>query len=146
MKSPKLDDGIYFLMDKSIRSSKKFTSAIFKEQGIEITIDQWVVMRRIYEERSQTQVELAKATDKDTASITRILDLLHKKGLVRRTPNITDRRKSELVLTLKGISTVEKTYPVIAEIRAKEISDISFEDLQTAKEVLTKIAQNMKIN
>ncbi|MGB0402880.1 MAG: MarR family winged helix-turn-helix transcriptional regulator [Salibacteraceae bacterium] len=146
MNSPKLDEVIYFLMDKAMRSSKKYTSAIFKEHGIEITIDQWVVMRRIYEEKSQTQVELARATSKDTASITRILDLLHNKGLVRRTPNESDRRKSELILTKKGVEMVERTYPIIAQIRAAGINDISSEDMQIAKQVLNKIAQNMKIS
>ena len=102
MKDEKLDSIIYFLMDKTIRISKKYSLKRLKEEGYDITIDQWVILLRIHEEDQQTQVELATAVNKDTASVTRILDLLHGKKLVRRIPNQNDKRKSSLVLTSKG--------------------------------------------
>lgn len=144
MSAPKLDEVVYFLMDKALRNTKKHSIAVFKEQGIEITIDQWILMRRIYEEKNLTQVELARATYKDTASITRILDLLHDKGLVRRIPHETDKRKSSLKLTTKGNKTIEETYPVIAQLRADGVQGISSDDLLITKQVLSQIAKNMK--
>jgi DNA-binding MarR family transcriptional regulator len=144
MNSPKLDEVIYFLIDKAHKAARKHSITVFKEEGIPLTIDQWVLMRRIYEEQSQTQVELARATIKDTASITRILDLLHDKGLVSRVSNPHDKRKSSLMLTPKGKSTVEQAYSVVAQLRAAGVKDIAPEDLLIAKQVLNKIAQNMK--
>ena len=142
--SPKLDEVIYFLMDKALRASRKHSIKVFKENNLDISLDQWVVMRRIYEEKSQTQIELARATYKDAASITRILDLLHNKNMVRRIPNETDRRKSCLILTKKGTDTINSAYAVVAELRAEGLDGISNEELQTAKRVMNKIAQNMK--
>jgi MarR family transcriptional regulator for hemolysin len=101
-------------------------------------------MRRIYEEKSQTQIELALATYKDAASITRILHLLHNKNMVRRIPNETDRRKSCLILTKKGGDTINSAYAVVAQLRAEGLEGISNEELQVAKRVMNKIAQNMK--
>jgi len=142
----KLDEVIYFLMDKALRASRKYSIKVFKEEGLDITLDQWVVLRRIYEEQSQTQIELARATGKDAASITRILDLLHNKDMVRRVPDETDRRKSCLVLTKKGTETINSAYGVVTDLRAQGLEGISNEEMQTAKRVLNKISQNMKIN
>lgn len=144
MNNQKLDEVVYFLMDKAMKASRKYSIAKFKEEGIDITIDQWVVMRRIYEEQSQTQADLAAATTKDAASITRILDLLHDKNYVRRIVHDEDKRKSKLVLTPKGIQMIEIAYPVVSEIRARGIIDVDPDELQVAKRVLNKIAQNMK--
>lgn len=139
-----MDEVIYFLMDKAQKASKKLSIKTFKDAGLEITLDQWVVLRRIYEEKSQTQIELARATLKDAASITRILDLLHSKNLVRRVPHETDKRKSSLILTNRGIETINQAYAVVAELRAKGVEGITSEELQIAKRVMNKIAQNMK--
>ena len=130
--SPKLDEVIYFLMDKALRASRKHSIKVFKENDLDISLDQWVVMRRIYEEKSQTQIELALATYKDAAS------------MVRRIPNETDRRKSCLILTKKGADTINSAYAVVAQLRAEGLDGISNEELQAAKRVMNKIAQNMK--
>ena len=51
-------------MDKTIRISKKYSLKRLKEEGYDITIDQWVILLRIHEEDQQTQVELATAVNK----------------------------------------------------------------------------------
>ncbi len=130
-------------MDKTVRISKKYSLKRLKEEGFDITIDQWVILLRIHEEEQQTQVELAKAVFKDTASITRILDLLHDKKLVRRIPNENDRRKSSLTLTSKGNSYVNHAKKVVFSIREEGIKGIDPKDIETANRVLRKMAENM---
>ena len=143
MKDEKLDSIIYFLMDKTIRISKKYSLKRLKEEGYDITIDQWVILLRIHEEDQQTQVELATAVNKDTASVTRILDLLHGKKLVRRIPNQNDKRKSSLVLTSKGKVYVKEAENVVVAIREEGLKDISASDIETTNRVLKQMAINM---
>jgi len=66
--------------------------------------------------------------------------------MVRRVPDETDRRKSCLVLTKKGTETINSAYGVVTDLRAQGLEGISNEEMQTAKRVLNKISQNMKIN
>jgi MarR family transcriptional regulator for hemolysin len=143
MKDEKLDSIIYFLMDKTIRISKKYSLKRLKEEGYDITIDQWVILLRIHEEDQQTQVELATAVNKDTASITRILDLLHGKKLVRRIPNENDKRKSSLVLTSKGKVYVREAKNVVVAIREEGLKNINASDIETTNRVLKQMAINM---
>ena len=130
-------------MDKTIRISKKYSLKRLKEEGYDITIDQWVILLRIHEEDQQTQVELATAVNKDTASVTRILDLLHGKKLVRRIPNQNDKRKSSLVLTSKGKVYVKEAENVVVAIREEGVKDISASDIETTNRVLKQMAINM---
>ena len=130
-------------MDKTIRISKKYSLKRLKEEGYDITIDQWVILLRIHEEDQQTQVELATAVNKDTASVTRILDLLPGKKLVRRIPNQNDKQKSSLVLTSKGKVYVKEAENVVVAIREEGLKDISASDIETTNRVLKQMAINM---
>jgi MarR family transcriptional regulator for hemolysin len=143
MKNEKLDAVIYFLMDKTVRISKKYALKQLKEKGYNITIDQWVILLRIHEEKRQTQVELAVTVNKDTASITRILDLLHGKKLVRRIPNEYDKRKSALVITSKGGAYVREAKEIVEAIREEGLKNISASDIETTNRVLKQMAINM---
>ena len=143
MKNEKLDAVIYFLMDKTVRISKKYALKQLKEKGYNITIDQWVILLRIHEKKLQTQVELAVAVNKDTASITRILDLLHGKKLVRRIPNEYDKRKSALVITTKGEAYLREAKEIVEAIREEGLKNISASDIETTNRVLKQMAINM---
>ena len=143
MKEEKLDSVIYFLMDKTMRISKKYSLKRLQEEGFNITIDQWVILLRIHEKKQQTQVELASAVNKDTASVTRILDLLHDKKLVRREPNESDKRKSALVLTNRGTSYVKEGKKVVTQIREEGLKGITRADVEITNRVLKQMAINM---
>jgi MarR family transcriptional regulator, transcriptional regulator for hemolysin len=143
MKEEKLDSVIYFLMDKTMRISKKYSLKRLQEEGFNITIDQWVILLRIHEKKQQTQVELASAVNKDTASVTRILDLLHDKKLVRRVPNESDKRKSALVLTNRGTSYVKEGKKVVTQIREEGLKGITRADVEITNRVLKQMAINM---
>lgn len=143
MKEEKLDSVIYFLMDKTMRISKKYSLKRLQEEGFNITIDQWVILLRIHEKKQQTQVELASAVNKDTASVTRILDLLHDKKLVRRVPNESDKRKSALVLTNRGTSYVKEGKKVVTQIREEGLKGVTRADVEITNRVLKQMAINM---
>tara|TARA_B110000090_G_C13344900_1_gene432595 strand:+ start:346 stop:780 length:435 start_codon:yes stop_codon:yes gene_type:complete len=143
MKNEKLNAVVYFLMDNTVRISKKYALKQLKEKGYNITIDQWVILLRIHEKKLQTQVELAVAVNKDTASITRILDLLHGKKLVRRIPNEYDKRKSALVITSKGEAYVREAKEIVEAIREEGLKNISASDIETTNRVLKQMAINM---
>ncbi|MAZ36104.1 MAG: hypothetical protein CL842_01475 [Crocinitomicaceae bacterium] len=143
MKEEKLDSVIYFLMDKTMRISKKYSLKRLQEEGFNITIDQWVILLRIHEEKQQTQVELASAVNKDTASVTRILDLLHDKKLVRRVPNESDKRKSALVLTNRGTLYVKEGKKVVTQIREEGLKGTTRADVEITNRVLKQMAINM---
>ena len=96
-----------FLLDRTARSVKQYAQRAFKELGLEITVDQWLVLKNLYENDAMKQNELADLVFKDNPTLTRIIDLLCKKGLTVRNPHPDDRRSFIVALTKEGKKKVE---------------------------------------
>ena len=79
-----LSDVIYFLTERMMRQAKEVTKVHFKENGFGVTLDQWLVLKRISEVPGIAQIDIANSTFKDPAAVTRILDILERKALVER--------------------------------------------------------------
>jgi len=104
----KLEDIIFYNMDKAIKSYRMYAQKKLKEHGFKITIDQWLIIKTILENPNITQQEIAKNVFKDNASVTRIIEILVKSGYLERRINTDDRRKSNLVVTEEGKSIIVK--------------------------------------
>ena len=75
---------------------------------VDVTVSEWVAMRRLYDLRESTQKELAQAMGMTKAPVSRILDRLVEKKLVRREESATDRRERLVKLTAAGRLLVPK--------------------------------------
>lgn len=144
MLDEKLDDVFFFLIDKMMKRVKEYTLSSFKENDFKVTKDQWVILKRVSEKDGSTQREIAETTFKDPAALTRILDLLEKKQLVKRIASEGDRRSFEVQLTVDGSRLVNKMIPVVQEIRKKALQNISNEELETVKVVMKKMYNNFE--
>ena len=71
----------------------------FKQEGIEITIEQWSVLYHLWKKDGISQQDLCNASFRDKPSITRLVDNLEKLKLVKRVPSQTDRRSNSIMLT-----------------------------------------------
>ena len=91
-----------FLLDRTARRVKQYAQRRFKELGFNITVDQWLVLRHLYDHDDLNQKELAELIFKDTPTLTRIIDLLCDKGLTKRRLHPDDRRSFNVCLTTPG--------------------------------------------
>jgi MarR family transcriptional regulator, organic hydroperoxide resistance regulator len=138
-----LDEVIYFLSERMMRRAREYSKLVFAEQGFDISIDQWVILKRISEEEGISQVDLANATYKDPASVTRILDILGNKGWAERQADENSRRAYKIFLTTEGRSLVEKMLPIVQSIREKGIENLTAKEIETTKKVLRKMYSNL---
>lgn len=139
-----LDQVFFFHVERMMKAVNEHTLAVFKENKFPVTKDQWVILKKVSEGKEKTQKEIADSTFKDPAALTRILDLLEKKGFVQRKASADDRRSFEIQLTVDGSRLVNRMLPFIQEIRAKALENVSEEEEAGAREVLEKIYGNMK--
>jgi len=143
MKDQNLDSVIYFLMERVMRRAKIVSRQRFQALNVSITIDQWVVLKRIAENEPLTQKDIAQSTFKEPAAVTRILDILSKLDYVKRLPVVGDRRKYHLALTENGQALYDELIPHIIEIRAQGIQDIQAENIENMKDALRKMYENL---
>ncbi len=144
MKEDQLDDIYFFLLERTVRRFRKFSQRELSKRGFDISGEQWVVLKRTYEVQGINQNEIAKSTYKDPASVTRMIDLLEKRGFLKRKNTDGDRRSYEICLTENGRSYVEEVLPLAEEMRKYGLNGVSEKDKEVFVNVLNKIYENLE--
>ncbi len=142
MKDLTLDEVFIYLIERTEKQTKRYAHAALKNAGVEITPEQWAILKRISERAVINQREISDLTFKDPASVTRALDVLEEKGWVKRVDMENDRRAYNLLLTEAGEAMVAKITPLAQAIRAQGLKNVSAEELEQLKLVLHKIYEN----
>lgn len=113
------------------------------ESGLDISLDQWMVLGPIWQLESASQKELGEVCLKDKTNITRIIDALEQKNLVVRIEDQIDHRIKRVVLTNAGKQLFFDVLPIMEKTREEVRKDIPNQDIDTFKIVLSKILENL---
>jgi len=124
----------------SRKMSSLFASRL-KPYGI--TPEQWTVLYQVYLQEGINQKELALRSGKDQPSITRILDVLDKKGFVRRKPDPGDRRAYLIYATPAVKQLMNETEPLELSLNDELIAGITDEQLETLDQIMKQINANI---
>jgi DNA-binding MarR family transcriptional regulator len=131
-----------FLLDRTARKVKQYAQQKFKLNEFDVTVDQWLVMKNQAENEILSQTELAQLVFKDHPTLTRIIDILCKKGYVARSQHPQDRRSFHLSLTDDGKEKVAELKPQIALIRQKAWENLNESDFNEFRRILNTIYNN----
>lgn len=69
------------LIDRTLRVIKQQFLQVFKELNLDVTTEQWVLIDFLSKNDGVSQTELANGSFKNAPTISRIIDLLRKKGV-----------------------------------------------------------------
>ena len=111
--------------------------------GLDISLDQWMVLGPIWQMRNPSQKNLSEFCLKDKTSITRIVDMLEKKNLVVRVNDQLDQRIKRVVLTNEGKQLFNHVVPIMEKTREEVRQGISDSEIDAFKRVLIQINKNM---
>ncbi len=138
----RLEETIFYKMDKTMKSYRQFAQNNIKANAMDITIDQWLILKTIMDNPDMSQKEIAHQVFKDHASVTRMIELLVKRKYLERSFNDMDRRRYNLELTRDGIQICDSLLPVIYSNREQALRDISDTDIKTLWNIMDKITSN----
>ena len=133
-----------FLLDRTARRVKQYAQSKFKIKDFDVTVDQWLILKNLEENEILSQTELANLVFKDHPTLTRIIDILCKKGYIQRVPHPNDRRSFHLLLTHEGEEKVKELKPQVALIREKAWDNLGQEDFEEFKRILNTIYNNLE--
>jgi MarR family transcriptional regulator, transcriptional regulator for hemolysin len=139
-----LESILLYIIDQTSRIAKHYSQREFDLLGIEITVEQWIVMKVVEEKKGLSQNELAKETNRDPASITRTLDLLQKKGLIIREAIADNRRQHNIMLSKDGIVFVKQNMSLINDMRNVSIKGFSKDEVDSLISMLYRVQKNMR--
>ena len=111
--------------------------------GLEISLDQWLVLGPVWKNDGISQKDISEYCGKDKTSVTKIIDTLEKKNLVVRVTDQLDHRVRRVVLSQKGRELFLSALPVMAQTRDELRSGISDKEIEALKSILNKIYKNL---
>ena len=111
--------------------------------GLEISLDQWLVLGPIWKNNGISQKDISEYCGKDKTSVTKIIDTLEKKNLVVRVTDQLDHRVKRVALSNKGKELFLSALPVMAQTRDELRNGISDNEIESLKDILNKIYKNL---
>jgi DNA-binding MarR family transcriptional regulator len=116
----------------------------FRADGLEMTPEQWIVLGRLWRQDGQSQTELGESTLKDKATLSRILAVMERDGLIARRQDPDDGRTRRVYAT----AAAKRLKPSLLE-RARALVDvlehgISERDLATTRRTLLRMEENLR--
>ncbi len=115
-----------------------------QENGINITPEQYLVLDILWEKQSLSQQNIADIIEKDKNSVTKIIDSLEKKNLVKRVVDKNDRRINKIELTDEAIALEKVTTEVAINFMNDAVKGIDNQDLDNFVKVMQQLKNNLE--
>ncbi|NDY55685.1 MarR family transcriptional regulator [Desulfovibrio sulfodismutans] len=128
-----------FLISRTAMRLKLGLRRVFMEHGLDVTPEQWGILLCLWRAEGLSQSELADRTVKDRTTITRILDLLEKKGLAERRKDASDRRTFRIHLTEAGRQARQELFPLVQGFAGKIYADLHEAEFSALQTIMAKI-------
>ncbi len=138
-----LDSAIGFVVGRTCHFMRKAFMQTFSSAGHRVTPEEWVLLNRLWAQDGQRHAELAASTVRDRTTVTRLLDGMVEKGLVRRETDPEDRRGVLTWLTPEGSALKGQLIPVAEGLLARATRGISAAELESCRKTLSKFQANL---
>jgi DNA-binding MarR family transcriptional regulator len=110
--------------------------------SLDLTHAQWLPLFKLAAKECHTVAGLARELELDPGAMTRSLDRLEAKGLVRRERSTEDRRVVNLVMTDEGRQVARQVPPVMAEVLNNHLRGFSEDEWKQLIALLTRMVAN----
>jgi len=133
-------DGLGFLLH---RARMEILEDLDRElESLDITAAQYVILVGLSEEDAGSASRLCRGVSYDPGAMTRMIDRLEKKGLVRRVRRADDRRKVDLVLTEEGKAVRPKLLAAVVKVLNQRLRGFSKTEAEQLVGYLRRILAN----
>lgn len=134
------EQSVAYLMRRILASAAAEVEHELEPSGL--TNAQWVPLFKLSIGSASTVAELARGCQLDTGGMTRLLDRLEAKGLVRRVRSSEDRRVVNLELTDEGRAAAKTIPAVLCGVQNAHMRGFTLQEWQTLKTLLRRILDN----
>ena len=130
-------------LDVTLKLIKQDLLKRFRDNGIDLTPEQWTILSELAGHDSIYQRELAANTFKDAPTVSRIIELLVNRGYLSRVADKQDRRRFLVSLTEEGRKIYERSAPILYDARMLGWKGLNDEDYNSLTRILSQISSNI---
>lgn len=130
--------------EENLRHFRDLINRAFHKNGYGITYDQWSVLNTLAKKQGITQIVVAEETNKEPASISRILKLLEKKELIEKLKDKKNKRAKRIYLTPKGDEVQKKATKTFNTIAKDGFNGVYEQEINLFVRILDKLKGNFQ--
>jgi DNA-binding MarR family transcriptional regulator len=125
------------------RARRTIVEAIDRELApLDISHAQWIVVMLLGDGAAATAAELCKILIYDPGAMTRLLDRLEKKGVLRRVRAKDDRRAVQLKLTADGKKLYPRILDALVRVFNRLLHGFSKSEVRLLEQLLKRMVAN----
>lgn len=134
------EESVGYLMRRILNT---VATEIEREMGPHgLTNAQWIPLFKLFMGSASTVAELARECQLDAGAMTRLLDRLEAKGLLKRVRSSDDRRVVNLELTDEGRAAAQQIPGALCRVQNAHMQGFTHAEWQTLKSLLRRILDN----
>lgn len=134
------EDGLGYLLSRALKSLRAQADARLGQ--FDLTHAQWLPLYKLVSDGCGTAADLARDLDVDGGAMTRSLDRLEAKGLLRRERSCADRRVVNLILTPEGREAASHVPAVLADVFNAHLRGFSEAEWRQLCDLLRRVLAN----
>ena len=131
-----------YMLSRCRRVFKHQMNSEFRNKEIDLTFEQYVILKLLDLNADFIQQDFAEILQKDKSVIVRHANFLLEHHYVERQTNNSDKRKKNLTLTKNGAQILNRMKDISAEVTRKLLFGVTENELDTFQRVLVKIQEN----
>lgn len=131
-----------YLLGQTMHLVKLRLTSVFRENNIELSLDQFIILHQLSQNENITQQDLSNDLQKDKSIILRQINTLLEKRYVVRLPDKDDKRKKNLILTQKGYDALLSSKTLAQSVSKELLLGVTEEELRIFENVIEKIQKN----
>lgn len=134
-----LDVALAYRIQRLARRLRVHLVRLLNTHAPGLSPEQWFLLFRLFKRDGQSQSDLTDPVLDDRPNVSRQIAGLTASGLVARSPDPADGRRSLLALTEAGREQVETLLPIVVEARRTLFASVPEADLSTFSDVLGRL-------
>ncbi|NTU81398.1 MAG: MarR family transcriptional regulator [Chloroflexales bacterium] len=139
----RIDRSLGYLLHLASTRMRQELQRQFAAHGYAITMPQWHILNRLWEEEGLTQHDLAERTFRDKTTTARTLALLVAQQLIVRERDRVDRRNYQISLTPAGRALKDALIPIAISVLEQACIGLGEDQVAALKAMLGQIDTNL---
>src|SRR5262245_58527440 len=139
----RITDSLAYRIHRCARLLRKHFLTLGARDGFDLTPEQWFVLNKLAWDDGLSQVELGDAIFADRPNMTRIVQSLENKSLVRREGDPEDQRRQRVYLTTRGRKEHDRFAANVPATRELVFRGLNEDEIRTVERALALIEQNL---
>ncbi len=134
---------LYYQIELTARKIRHYGQSILNDHNLNLTIEQWLVLKTVLENEGINQIKIGEILIKDKPTISRMVKHLFNSGYIEKRNDKVDMRQFSIYLTKKGKKLLDELLPIIEDIRLQGLQNLSKNEQKSLNDILIKIQKNL---